>query len=231
MPDENFIYSNLSEHPPGRLLPLLRRHLPGVDRVESEIGRYAAEWHDRNRAALDSTDPLWVVLGDSISQGVGASSVDRGWVALASHALHETHLRHRVLNLSVSGARTADVIHHQIPAMTRLGQEPALVTVVIGSNDMVRRTFRASLADHYRELIRVLPRGTLVAVLKHAFGPLAEVKHDVAVAAAAGDVRMVPVRLGFRNLAEDHFHPDDLGHELLANDFYVALHEQLRPPA
>src|SRR4051794_21289012 len=111
-----FDYSNLSGRPSGRTVRLLRRYLPGVDRVESEVGVYAAQWHERNIESLGGTEPLWVVLGDSISQGVGATSVDCGWVLRASMMLRESNLSHRVLNLSISGARTTDVVERQIPA-------------------------------------------------------------------------------------------------------------------
>jgi hypothetical protein len=71
-----FEYSNLSDRSPGWFLRLARRLLPGVGLVEDEIKPYAAAWHERNLAALASADPLWVVPGDSLSQGVGASSIE-----------------------------------------------------------------------------------------------------------------------------------------------------------
>ena len=67
-----FDYSNLSDRPKSRFLRLASRLLPGVDLVEKEIQPYADAWHERILDALASTEPLWVVLGDSLSQGIGA---------------------------------------------------------------------------------------------------------------------------------------------------------------
>jgi hypothetical protein len=75
-----FEYSNLNDRSPGWFFRLARRLLPGVGRVENEIKPYAQAWRQRNMAALASAGPLWVVLGDSLSQGVGASSIEHSWV-------------------------------------------------------------------------------------------------------------------------------------------------------
>jgi hypothetical protein len=75
-----FDYSNLNDRSPGWFLRLARRVLPGVGLVENEIKPYAQAWSERNLEALACAGPLWVVLGDSLSQGVGASSIERGWV-------------------------------------------------------------------------------------------------------------------------------------------------------
>ncbi len=41
------------------------------------------------------------------------------------------------MNLSVSGGRLSDLLDRQLPTMETLG-EPDLVTVVVGSNDLIR---------------------------------------------------------------------------------------------
>jgi lysophospholipase L1-like esterase len=217
-----FAFSNLSSRAPSRSVRVLRRLLAGVDKVEREIAPYAASWHGRNIAALGAAGPLWVVLGDSLSQGVGASSIDQGWVLQAWRALTERGIHYRVVNLSISGATVTDVIEREIPAMKGLAATPALVTVLIGSNDIIHRDLRASLAAHYQALMAVLPRGSLVAVTDHPRGALAEVNRVVQAAAAAGAVVAVPVRASGPR-AEDHFHPSDSGYSLIAADFAVAI--------
>jgi hypothetical protein len=73
-----FEYSNLNDRSPGWLLRLARRLLPGVGLVENEIKPYAEAWHQRNLEALASDEPLWVVLGDSLSQGAWTAWKGRG---------------------------------------------------------------------------------------------------------------------------------------------------------
>ena len=115
-PSVTFSYSNLSGRPSSHVLNLLARILPGVRKVENEIAPYAAAWHEHNLAALASTDPLWVVLGDSLSQGVGASSIGHSWVLQAQRQLAAVDRNFRIINLSVSGATVPDVLDRQIPA-------------------------------------------------------------------------------------------------------------------
>jgi lysophospholipase L1-like esterase len=137
-----FEYSNLNTRTPGWLFRLVRRLLPGIGLVENEIKPYAAAWSERNLEALASADPLWVVLGDSMSQGIGASSFDRGWVPQAQRALGDRGVVYRVVNLSFSGARVGDVLDRQLPALAGLSAAPDLITVLIGSNDIISQAFR-----------------------------------------------------------------------------------------
>ncbi len=224
-PDDatGFEYSNLSGRATSRFLRLARRILPGVDTVEREIAPYAAEWQQHNIAALARTEPLWVALGDSLSQGVGASSIAQGWVLQAQRSLSLRGIEYRVINLSVSGATVADVIEKQIPAMRGLAGEPALVTVFIGSNDVIHRSLRLTLADHYRDLIAALPTGSLVAVTPRVRGALGEVSRIVSTAADSGAIVPVVIDTGSNHRAQDHFHPNDRGYELIAAAFTEAV--------
>ena len=73
--------------------------------------------------------PLWVVLGDSTAQGVGASSPLNGYVGQVMSALAAKSSRPwRVLNLSRSGAQTWQVIDQQLPVLEELGLTPDLVS-------------------------------------------------------------------------------------------------------
>ena len=219
----SFAFSNLSGRAPGRLLRMASRVLAGVGKVEHQIAPYAASWHERNIAALGTAGPLWVVLGDSISQGVGASSVEQGWVLQAWRILAEQGIHYRVVNLSVSGATITDVIEREIPAMNGLAAAPALVTVFIGSNDILHRDLRMNITAHYEALIDALPANSLIAVTSQARGALAEINRIVAAAAATGAIQAVPVRIASGKRAEDHFHPSDEGYSLIAADFAAAI--------
>jgi lysophospholipase L1-like esterase len=212
----DFAYSNLSTRPPARFISLARRVLPGVAKVENEIAPYAAAWHERNIAALGGTGPLWVVLGDSISQGIGASSVDRGWVPQARSLLHQNGIDYRVVNLSVSGARVADLIDQQIPAMNALAAVPDLVTVFTGSNDVIRKANRRALPQRFSQLLALLPRGSMIATVPAPRGVLAEVNALLDQAAPGRGLIKVVVQIPPGARAEDHFHPGDAGHAAIA---------------
>ena len=91
--------SHLSGRAPGRFLRMTSRLLAGVGKVEHQIVPYAVSWHEPNIAALGTGGPLWVVPGDSISQGAGACSVEQGWVLQAWRIPAGQGIRYRIVNL------------------------------------------------------------------------------------------------------------------------------------
>jgi lysophospholipase L1-like esterase len=220
-PSTTFTYTNLSGRPSSHVLKLLARILPGVKKVENEIAPYAAAWHEHNLAALASTKPLWVALGDSLSQGVGASSIDQSWVLRAQRQLAAAGLEYRVINLSVSGATVPDVLERQLPALNGLAVAPALVTVLIGSNDVIHHDLRVTLLDHYRTLLAALPPNTFVLLPDRAGGVFGEVAR--LVAEDTGPVQPVSVHVSGPVRAEDHFHFNDNGYALVADEFAAAV--------
>ena len=98
-------------------------------RCACERVEFAASWaahndrvlRDRERALQrrgDQPDPLWVVLGDSTAQGLGAPGPYGGYVGQTLRQLRRTTGQHwRVLNLSVSGALIRDVLADQVPRL------------------------------------------------------------------------------------------------------------------
>lgn len=221
-----FAYDNLNHRSPTLLGRTLKAALPGVRLVAAQTRPYAAWWRAQNLETLAERDPapLWVVLGDSMSQGIGASSVQGGWVPRAQVALRDRGLDTRVLNLSFSGARTADVLERQLPALRDAAVEPDVVTLLIGSNDLLRRSLRAELLDRSRELLDALPHGTLVATTP-GYGRLGEVATLVDAHPA-----LVPVPLSFGRgeVAQDRFHPDDRAYARLARTFTDPLVRAVR---
>ncbi|MFH8801460.1 SGNH/GDSL hydrolase family protein [Streptomyces sp. NPDC017936] len=84
----------------------------------------------------------FVALGDSLTEGVGDPVGDgwRGWAALLAAGLSgESGEAVEFTNLAVSGAQTRDVLERQLRAGLEL--RPDIVSVVIGVNDTLRRTF------------------------------------------------------------------------------------------
>lgn len=210
-----FAYENLNPRQPTLVTSALRRALPGVGRVAAQARPYAAWWREHNVDALGAEGPLWVVLGDSMSQGIGASTVRRGWVPLVDQALHADGVPVRSVNLSFSGARVADVLERQLTALDELGVTPAVVTVIVGSNDLLRRSLRRDIRARYVDLLERLPHGTLVGTTPGTgrLGEVADVvnEHPGVVA--------VPLSFARGELAEDRFHPDDAAYARLARTF------------
>ncbi len=83
-------------------------------------GRTRSTGLRRTRWRSTPTGPLWVVLGDSTAQGLGASSPLHGYVGQVLNALRRTGTPWRVLNLSRSGAQTRHVLDDQLPLLDGL---------------------------------------------------------------------------------------------------------------
>ena len=147
---------------------LAHRLVPGIDIVAGQIEPYAARWAQQNQDTLSGRGPLWVVLGDSMSQGIGASTFEGGWVNQAALQLAQAGRPYRVLNLSRTGATSQDLVERQLPELQDLATHtdwvpPSLVTVLIGANDMLHKASRRQLPNRYRRLMDGLPPRTIVA--------------------------------------------------------------------
>jgi len=130
------------------------------DRVRRERASRAAKGLDR--------DPLWIALGDSTAQGLGAPGPQGGYVGQTLTQLRRTTGRHwQVINLSVSGSLIRDVIAEQIPQLTNgangvNGDEaPDLVTCGAGVNDILFSAPAKLFAD-LRALLNAVPDKTVL---------------------------------------------------------------------
>jgi acyl-CoA thioesterase-1 len=182
---------------------------------------------------------LYVALGDSVAQGVGASRPERGYVGLIAARLHaETGEPVRILNLSRTGARIRDVLSAQLPALEALHVHPDIVTIDIGGNDMsgYNATRFARDAD---ELTKALPSGTFIADVPyfmhgHWERDALEAAGVLSRSAQRNELIVVPLHAALRDegwramltqFAPDWFHPNDRGHRIWARVFWSTMTE------
>ena len=227
----SFDYSNLSARPPGTAVRVLSRVLRGVRDVQAQVGPYAEQWRVANLAALERSGPLWVALGDSMTQGIGASAYDRGWTGQLGAV---AGLPTRLVNLSSSGARVSDVLERQLPALESLGATPDLVTLLIGSNDLIRRKRREEFPGSFAALLERLPPGSVVATLPNPSRAAAAGNDALVRAVAERGLRIADLRDRRTSswkgkLAADHFHPNDAGYAGIAAVFADAITSALHP--
>lgn len=139
------------------------RWTDGVTALRADCVTFAGYWRDYNErvhAELESQPgPLWVVLGDSTAQGLGAPGPHGGYVGQALQELRRrTGQPWRVLNLSVSGSLIRDVLNEQLPL---LPAAPDLVTCGVGANDVFYSSPSRLFAD-LRTLLATVPDGTVM---------------------------------------------------------------------
>jgi lysophospholipase L1-like esterase len=189
--------------------------------VWSQSEPYADEWHAHNLSALDDPGRRWFVLGDSLSQGIGASSYDAGWVGQLARRLDEHGHRLQVVNLSATGARVRDVLDQQLPVLNSIGtRDGDVVTVMVGSNDLFGGR-RGELGDDFAELVDRVPVGTVVTTLPQPTRATDGANTHIERAAEQGRIVMADLRVtgpsSWRGrLAGDWFHPNDAGYASIA---------------
>ncbi len=225
--DAQFPFSNLTGRSNGPVLRTLGRFLPGIAEVQEQVAPYAAVWRRANLAALAGQHARWVALGDSMTQGIGASDPQQGWVG---QLVQRLNVPVDVINLSQSGARVEDVIAHQLPAWRRLAPAPhgEILTVLIGSNDVISPRHRPLLPEAFTELLALLPPGTVVSAIPSPAGPAREANEVIRAAASRGTIRAVfpasfDPTVWRGRLAADRFHPNDAGYALIADVFADAV--------
>jgi lysophospholipase L1-like esterase len=221
-------YANLTGRPPGALVTALGRVLPGVAGVQRQVGPFAQAWRSANVTALAGSGRRWIVLGDSMSQGIGAETPWGGWVSQVQAEAAARGVELDVVNLSASGARVSDLLRQQLPAWRAIGprpeSDPDVVTVLVGSNDLMSRRHRDDLPDAFASLLDQLPTGAIVATLPQPRRAAAAVNERIAAARVERGIRVVDMRRSGPSswrgrLAADHFHPNERGYRAIAEAF------------
>jgi lysophospholipase L1-like esterase len=224
-----FTYDNRTGRGPGRVLRVLGWFLPGIRKVQKHVAPYADAWVAHNRDALAAPGRRWYVLGDSMSQSVGATAWDRGWVSQLHERLTRSGRDVTVVNLSATGAVLSDVLEQQVPVLDSLlaldpQRDDALVTVLIGSNDIFNKAHRPHLPGRFEDLLVRLPAGTIVSTLPQPRSAARRSNTHIWAAEALGRIRVVDMltagpRTWVGKVAADRFHPNDKGYAALADAF------------
>jgi lysophospholipase L1-like esterase len=100
----------------GRLMRTLRPGVAATLGLGSEFRRY---WEESNERARQADGPLWVAVGDSTAQGIGASAPDRGYVGQLLVRLQDEQRRemNQIIRADApaAGLRIADAWAHTGP--------------------------------------------------------------------------------------------------------------------
>lgn len=205
------------------------RWTDGVSVMRADRASFAAYWEAHNRRVLadleEEPGPLWVALGDSTAQGLGAPGPHGGYVGQTLHQLRRrTGQPWRVLNLSVSGSLIRDVVATQLP---RLPVTAGLVTCGVGVNDVFYSSPGRLFAD-MRTLLAKVPDGTVMldlplpTRLAGIFGRISapyvlRINRVIHEAAAARELPVAEISANFTapwagKFACDSFHPSQDGY-------------------
>ena len=220
----------------------LGRWTDGVTAMREDCVAFADYWRAHNDRVLHDLEtgndrgPLWVALGDSTAQGLGAPGPRGGYVGQALHQLRRRTGKHwRVLNLSVSGSLIRDVLGEQIP---KLPQTPDLVTCGVGANDIFYSA-PGKLFSDLRALLAAVPDRTVMLDLPLPAGfwwivgrmsvpyitrinrVIYEVAQDRSLPVAEVSAQFVPPWAG--KFSCDSFHPSQDGYRDWTRALLAAL--------
>ena len=210
---------------------LIGRFSEGVAEIEAQVERYAQLWDEANNDARHAAGPLWIALGDSSTQGVGASRWELSWAHTVLERLRETTGDNwRLVNLAMSGGRFADVSDHQIPVLHTMLPKPQLVTCVIGSNDLMWRRRTSGIFADAEEAVDLLPKRTLVSRLNGPGPRPAELNKIFEQGSESKDHQLFNIwdwPSGRGALAADRVHPSDLGYGHMAELAWTPIAAEL----
>jgi len=210
----------------------LGRWTDGVETMRRDRLAFRSYWAAHNerviraRATEAEPGPLWVALGDSTAQGLGAPGPYGGYVGQTVAALRQTTGQHwRVINLSISGSLLRDVLAEQVPLLA--DHQPDLVTCGAGVNDILfsapgklfadLRALLAAVPDQTVLLDLPLPAGFWWIVGRMSVPYLSRMNRVIREVAAERNLPVAAVSTQFiapwaGKFACDNFHPSQDGY-------------------
>lgn len=208
----------------GAFLTLLLVESVRLVRLYRSVDGNKRYWQQRASAPTESGDFVYVALGDSVANAIGASSPQNGYVGLiARHIEESTGRKVHVVNVSVTGATTADVIREQLPKIRDM--KPDLVTLDIGANDVNKAMPEDIFLRDFAAILSALPVGITIVADLPTFkrGPrqatLVRLNSSIHELVAADNFRLAPIfeitgsTIGdWRTYGADFFHPSDRGY-------------------
>ena len=196
---------------------------------------YKTYWQKEAARPIEPDELVYIALGDSAGQGIGATSPRRGYVGLfAKHLEEKTGKKIHVINISVSGDKLADAIKNQLPQLASLPKADYM-TIEIGANDMAtynEETFKTEFA----QILQGLPKDTYVANMPSFNGGRKGHVNPNAYAATQlintlvgersdlrlADLYSATVNQNIFDFGADLFHPDNSGYKKWAKAFINA---------
>jgi lysophospholipase L1-like esterase len=222
-----------------RWLGAHRLHWRG--RLAASIPVNSRYWRERKE---EPGELLYVAIGDSAAQGIGASRPQHSYVGfIAEHIAAVTGRTVRVANLAISGGTVRMAIDFELGHARHLS--PDVVTVSIGANDIAGFDGRGLDEERFgrdiRQLLDGLPAHAIVADLPSFYvGPserqVQAANRILRDEVTARNLTLVPLysatkRQGLWGIltqfAGDLFHPNDRGYRVWAAAFYSAVDARL----
>lgn len=138
---------------------------------------HTAWWRAPSRALPRerSTPVLYVALGDSTVEGVGASRPEQNYVSHLGERLRAVYPTARIENLGTAGATSADVRTRQLARA--IARRPDVVTLSVGPNDITGRVSLHHYAANVGAILESLAGQTRAVLVVNLIPDLAVTPH------------------------------------------------------
>lgn len=201
-------------------------------RLSQQPDKFAKYW---SRPVGQSGGLVYVAMGDSAAQGIGASSPQKGYVSLLAKSIKaKTGKEVQVINISKSGATIEDVIKNQMPLLAKL--KPDIITLDIGGNDL-RKYSSMEFNVSITELTAQLPKKTFIADTPYFMHGVwerqaVEASRVLTQQAQLNGITVAPLHMTMKSkgwpsmlymYAPDLFHPNNKGYEVWHDAFWKVI--------
>lgn len=200
-----------------------------------------------------TAEVIYVALGDSTVEGIGATTAANNYVGRLDARLRDRYPRARTVNLGVAGATSHSVLEAQLAQAVAL--KPHLVTLSIGPNDITGQVPVQTYARNLDAILGGLSGDPLTVIVVNLLPDLAvtprfrnresapvvgrlsaEFNKVVARAAKRHGALVVDLYGASRReipghpelLAADGYHPSDLGYARWAELMWQAVRTRIR---
>lgn len=185
-----------------------------------------------------SAENKLVILGDSLTEGYGVSK-DSAFPALLEKKIKISGKNWIVINAGISGSTTASGPGRIKWLLKSSSEKPKLILVILGANDGLRGLKPEESEKNLSQIIEMIQKEKINVILGGLYMPpnygkdyTEKFKKIYSHVSTKHKIKLIPFILegvggqSDKNLA-DGIHPNEKGHEIIANNIYKALKDDL----
>lgn len=206
---------------------------------------------------LSKKDPskvfIFVAIGDSAAEGVGATDHTRSYTGIIYSMIKEQFPKTEYHNFARFGASSKEVIDEQLKQTIEMN--PDLITISVGANDINQKVLPKKFASQLRHIIETLQKETHAKIvinnmpdftkshglsrMHRTISSLVISRYNKVIEKVASEYDVFFVDLYTHSkvyakfypevIADDKFHPSDFGHALWANTIMTAIANHIFP--
>lgn len=184
-----------------------------------------------------AVDKIIVFLGDSLTEGYGVDQ-ESAYTSLIQKKITADKLNWKVINSGISGSTSASGPSRS-KWLLKAKEKPSLVVVLLGANDGLRGLPIDSVKKNLTETLKILNEAKVRTILGEIYVPpnygkdySEKFKKTFSIVAKENKVPLMPFLLekvaGKADLnLSDGIHPNEKGHQVIADGIYGFLKKYL----